>query len=190
MHYQQVARRGWPIGSEAVESACRQKQTRFKRCGQFWTQTGLATSACSMKPAATTTGASFGPPTKDSVQMRPCERGMAICPVPIPNSKARLCPASTARKSTFGVTASGTNISAEGSSYLAATWLSKYPSVFIFLPNVMSHFWCGTQRKAQALVGLMLCLDRRCDHLIAPSLRRSPHAKSRSDFDRVVARSL
>lgn len=41
MHYQQVARRGWPIGSGAVESACRQKQTRFKRCGQFWTKTGL-----------------------------------------------------------------------------------------------------------------------------------------------------
>jgi hypothetical protein len=41
MHYQQMARRGWPIGSGAVESACRQKQTRFKRCGQFWTKTGL-----------------------------------------------------------------------------------------------------------------------------------------------------
>jgi hypothetical protein len=41
MHYQQIAQRGWPIGSGAVESACRQKQTRFKRCGQFWTKTGL-----------------------------------------------------------------------------------------------------------------------------------------------------
>jgi len=41
MHYQQIARRGWPIGSGAVESACRQKQTRFKRCGQFWTKAGL-----------------------------------------------------------------------------------------------------------------------------------------------------
>ncbi|MBP7977612.1 MAG: hypothetical protein KA122_12385, partial [Verrucomicrobia bacterium] len=37
MRYQRMARRGWPIGSGAVESACRQKQTRFKRCGQFWT---------------------------------------------------------------------------------------------------------------------------------------------------------
>jgi hypothetical protein len=41
MNYQQIARRGWPIGSGAVESACRQTQTRFKRCGQFWTKEGL-----------------------------------------------------------------------------------------------------------------------------------------------------
>jgi hypothetical protein len=41
MNYQALARRGWPIGSGAVESACRQQQCRFKRPGQFWTQTGL-----------------------------------------------------------------------------------------------------------------------------------------------------
>jgi hypothetical protein len=41
MHYQAVARRGWPIGSGAVESACRQKQRRFKCVGQFWTRPGL-----------------------------------------------------------------------------------------------------------------------------------------------------
>jgi hypothetical protein len=41
MNYQAVARHGWPIGSGAVESACRQKQCRFKRPGQFWTTTGL-----------------------------------------------------------------------------------------------------------------------------------------------------
>src|SRR5579863_6164698 len=41
MNYQAVARRGWPIGSGAVESACRQKQCRFKRCGQFWTKEGF-----------------------------------------------------------------------------------------------------------------------------------------------------
>lgn len=41
MNYQQIARKGWPIGSGAVESACRQKQCRFKRCGQFWTGSGL-----------------------------------------------------------------------------------------------------------------------------------------------------
>jgi hypothetical protein len=41
MNYQQIARRGWPIGSGAVESACRQMQCRFKRPGQFWTQHGL-----------------------------------------------------------------------------------------------------------------------------------------------------
>jgi hypothetical protein len=41
MNYQTIANRGWPIGSGAVESACRQKQCRFKRCGQFWTPEGL-----------------------------------------------------------------------------------------------------------------------------------------------------
>ena len=41
MHYQAIARRGWPIGSGAVESACRQRQCRCKRPGQFWTAPGL-----------------------------------------------------------------------------------------------------------------------------------------------------
>lgn len=41
MNYQTLARRGWPIGSGAVESACRQRQCRFKRPGQFWTSSGL-----------------------------------------------------------------------------------------------------------------------------------------------------
>lgn len=41
MNYQLWARRGWPIASGPVESACRQKQCRFKRPGQFWTPTGM-----------------------------------------------------------------------------------------------------------------------------------------------------
>ena len=41
VNYQAIAKRGWPIGSGAVESACRQKQCRFKRCGQFWSKQGL-----------------------------------------------------------------------------------------------------------------------------------------------------
>jgi hypothetical protein len=41
MSYQAMAERGWPIGSGAVESACRQSQCRFKGPDQFWTQTGL-----------------------------------------------------------------------------------------------------------------------------------------------------
>ena len=41
MSYQAMADRGWPIGSGAVESACRQSQRRFKGPGQFWTQPGL-----------------------------------------------------------------------------------------------------------------------------------------------------
>lgn len=40
MNYQSVAARGWPIGSGAVESACLQRQGRFKRSGQFWTPRG------------------------------------------------------------------------------------------------------------------------------------------------------
>jgi hypothetical protein len=41
MNYRTIHRRGWPIGSGAVESACRQKQCRFKRPGQFWTSKGM-----------------------------------------------------------------------------------------------------------------------------------------------------
>ena len=41
MNYHALAQRGWPIGSGAVESACRQAQGRCKRPGQFWTATGL-----------------------------------------------------------------------------------------------------------------------------------------------------
>jgi hypothetical protein len=41
MNYRTIHRRGWPIGSGAVESACRQKQCRFKRPGQFWTSAGM-----------------------------------------------------------------------------------------------------------------------------------------------------
>jgi hypothetical protein len=50
MNYQQMARRGWPIGSGAVESACRQRQFRFKRPGQFWTAQGLR-NLCSLEQA-------------------------------------------------------------------------------------------------------------------------------------------
>jgi hypothetical protein len=41
MHYQEIAQRGWPIGSGAVESACSGQQNRFKRRGQFWTHEGI-----------------------------------------------------------------------------------------------------------------------------------------------------
>lgn len=41
MNYQEIAAKGWPIGSGAVESACRQRQCRFKRPGQLWTAKGL-----------------------------------------------------------------------------------------------------------------------------------------------------
>ena len=41
MNYETVAEWGWPIGSGAVESACRARQCRRKRPGQFWTRLGL-----------------------------------------------------------------------------------------------------------------------------------------------------
>lgn len=41
LHYQQMEKRGCPVGSGAVESLCSQLQGRFKRCGQFWTEPGL-----------------------------------------------------------------------------------------------------------------------------------------------------
>lgn len=41
MNYRTIDRRGWPIGSGTVESACRQRQCRFKRPGQFWTPKGM-----------------------------------------------------------------------------------------------------------------------------------------------------
>jgi len=50
MNYQEIADRGWPIGSGAVESACRQSQCRFKRPGQFWTQAGLR-NLCGLESA-------------------------------------------------------------------------------------------------------------------------------------------
>lgn len=50
MNYQAVADRGWPIGSGAVESACRQRQCRFKRAGQFWTANGLR-NLCALEEA-------------------------------------------------------------------------------------------------------------------------------------------
>ncbi len=40
MNYREQARSG-PIGSGAVESACRQRQCRFKRAGQFWSEEGM-----------------------------------------------------------------------------------------------------------------------------------------------------
>jgi len=45
MNYDEIAKRGWPIGSGAVESACSGHQNRFKRRGQFWTRAGLANLA-------------------------------------------------------------------------------------------------------------------------------------------------
>ena len=41
MNYSAIHRRGWPIGSGPVESACRKRQCRFKRPGQSWTPSGM-----------------------------------------------------------------------------------------------------------------------------------------------------
>jgi hypothetical protein len=45
MNYREMAKRGWPIGSGAVASACSGQQNRFKRRGQFWTQEDLGNLA-------------------------------------------------------------------------------------------------------------------------------------------------
>ena len=45
MNYDEIAKRGWPIGSGAVESACSGHQNRFKRRGQFWTHEGFGNLA-------------------------------------------------------------------------------------------------------------------------------------------------
>jgi hypothetical protein len=50
MKYKELADRGWPIGSGAVESACRQRQCRFKGPGQFWTAKGLR-NLCALEEA-------------------------------------------------------------------------------------------------------------------------------------------
>jgi hypothetical protein len=42
LHYQDLAAKGSPIGTGAMESTCGQLQTRVKRTGQFWKPTGLA----------------------------------------------------------------------------------------------------------------------------------------------------
>lgn len=49
MRYRELAAHG-PIGSGAVESACRQRQCRFKRAGQFWTPAGLR-NLCALQEA-------------------------------------------------------------------------------------------------------------------------------------------
>lgn len=40
LDYATATERGWPLGSGAMESSCRQYQCRFKRPGQFWSQAG------------------------------------------------------------------------------------------------------------------------------------------------------
>ena len=71
MNYQAIARRGWPIGSGAVESACRQKQCRFKRAGQFWTAQGLR-HLCALDEARRNYHwIQLWKPVKNSVKMRP-----------------------------------------------------------------------------------------------------------------------
>lgn len=42
LHYRDLAAKGSPIGTGAMESTCGQVQTRVKRTGQFWKPTGLA----------------------------------------------------------------------------------------------------------------------------------------------------
>lgn len=40
IHYGAYEQAGYPLGSGAMESTCKQFHTRFKRAGQFWTEPG------------------------------------------------------------------------------------------------------------------------------------------------------
>jgi hypothetical protein len=46
MDYGTAKQKGEPLGSGAMESTCRQYQCRFKRTGQFWSQTGDEALMC------------------------------------------------------------------------------------------------------------------------------------------------
>ena len=46
LDYEVARRRGEPLGSGAMESTCRQYQCRFKRPGQFWSETGDESLMC------------------------------------------------------------------------------------------------------------------------------------------------
>jgi hypothetical protein len=46
MDYGTAKKRGEPLGSGAMESTCRQYQVRFKRTGQFWSQSGDEALMC------------------------------------------------------------------------------------------------------------------------------------------------
>ena len=46
LDYGTARQRGEPLGSGAMESTCRQYQARFKRTGQFWSQTGDEALMC------------------------------------------------------------------------------------------------------------------------------------------------
>ncbi len=46
MKYKQARQRKEPVGSGAIESTCRQRQCRMKRCGQFWSTRGDEALLC------------------------------------------------------------------------------------------------------------------------------------------------
>jgi hypothetical protein len=46
LDYRAAKQRGQPLGSGAIESTCRQYQCRFKRPGQFWSQSGDEALMC------------------------------------------------------------------------------------------------------------------------------------------------
>jgi len=76
---------GGPIGSGAVESACRQRQCRFKRPGNFGLQKACGIFAPWKKPGIITLGRTLGREQSVTVRMRPPETGQKrvtgrICP--------------------------------------------------------------------------------------------------------------
>jgi hypothetical protein len=60
MNYKEISDHGWPIGSGAVESACRQSQCRFKRCGQFWSDRDFRHLSALDEPPVMAIGTRYG----------------------------------------------------------------------------------------------------------------------------------
>jgi hypothetical protein len=76
LDYGTARQRGQPLGSGAMESTCRQYQTRFKRTGQFWSQTGDEALMCLETFPATNAGTSYSltpnaTPPKTDLRPRP-----------------------------------------------------------------------------------------------------------------------
>lgn len=76
MNYQAIHRRGWPIGSGPVESACRQRNVASNVPANSGPPKECAISVRSPKPVTTTTGINSGShPDGGSARMRPKQLG-------------------------------------------------------------------------------------------------------------------
>ena len=80
MNYRELSRNG-PLGSGAVESACRQRQGRFKRAGQFWSDEGMKHLCALQKARRHGHAKNYGPPpTNHDEKRRPRLRKLLRSP--------------------------------------------------------------------------------------------------------------